>query len=73
MADLDAAATPGGDAQAVKGGVSVWWILGAIFVVIAVVLGVRSVRKARKKKEAGGGDEGAANPGGALPNADDPA
>jgi small-conductance mechanosensitive channel len=45
------------EAQAVKRRVSPWWILGAIFVVIAVLLGVRSVRKSRAKranKEAGG-------------------
>jgi small-conductance mechanosensitive channel len=45
------------EAQTVKRRLSPWWILGAIFVVLAVVLGVRGVRKSRAKrtsKEAGG-------------------
>jgi hypothetical protein len=38
-----------GDAQATERRVNPWWILGAIFVVLAIVLGIRSVRKKAAK------------------------
>jgi hypothetical protein len=38
------------DSQAVKSRINPWWILGAVLFVLAVVLGFRSVRKAKGKR-----------------------
>ncbi len=38
------------DSQAVKARFNPWWLLGAVLLVLAVVLGVRSVRKAKNAR-----------------------
>jgi small-conductance mechanosensitive channel len=65
-ADIDSPpADDAADSQAVKARISPWWILGAVLFVIAVLLGFRSVRKAKSKRA-----EKAAE--GAEPGADEP-
>jgi hypothetical protein len=38
------------DSQAVKARFNPWWILGIMLLVVGVLLGVRSVRKAKRKR-----------------------
>jgi hypothetical protein len=38
------------DSQAVKARFNPWWLLGAVLLVLAVVLGVRSVRKSKSAR-----------------------
>ena len=46
MADLDPLATEDApESQAVKARFNPWWLLGVALLVVAVVLGVRKVRK----------------------------
>ena len=55
-----------GDAQAVGRRISPWMILGAILVVLAVILGMRGIRKSRAKNL----DKDRS--GDSLPDSDDP-
>jgi hypothetical protein len=66
LSDIDSPAPEqAADSQAVKPRINPWWILGAVLFVIAVVLGFRSVRKAKGKraeKAAEGTEPGADEP-----------